>query len=381
VNELRHFQKVCIAGAGFSGAVIAERTASDFGLPVVVIDRRTHIGGNSWSEIDGETGVEFHKYGSHIFHTSDNEVWEYISRFTGFNSYRHHVWTISGGRVYPMPINLSTINSFYGLALSPDEARALTMRESARDGINEPSNFEEKAVSLVGRPLYEAFISGYTAKQWEKDPKELAADIITRLPVRYSYNTRYFSDTWEGIPLEGYGGLFRKLLDHPRIEVRLGVDFADLRDTLPDALIVFTGAIDEYFCYRLGRLEWRTMNFEAERPDCADFQGTAVVNYADPDIPYTRIHEFKHYHPERPDTGNTLIFREYSRWAGMSDEPYYPVDTEANRRLYADYAALAEREAPEVVFCGRLGQYKYLDMDDAVREALRCYADEVRPRL
>jgi UDP-galactopyranose mutase len=378
---MNDFPQVCIVGAGFVGAVIAERIASDAGLPVLVIDRRRHIGGNSWSGIDEKTGVEFHKYGSHIFHTSKKAVWEYLSRFTRFNEYRHHVWITSGGRVYPMPINLSTINSFYGCAMSPDEARALTAREAARDGSADPANLEEKAVSLVGRPLYEAFIRGYTAKQWEKDPKELSAEIITRLPVRYSYNIRYFSDTWEGIPLAGYGELFRKLLAQTDIEVRTGVDFAELRGSLRDALIIYTGAIDEYFGCKLGRLEWRTVDFEAERPDCADFQGATVMNYADPDIPYTRIHEFKHYHPERPDTGKTLIFREYSRWAGIGDEPCYPVDTAANRRLYANYAALAAREAPKVVFCGRLGQYKYLDMDDAVAAALRCYADTVRPRL
>jgi UDP-galactopyranose mutase len=375
------FPRVCIVGAGFVGAVIAERIASDAGMRVLVIDRRRHIGGNSWSELDAETGVEFHKYGSHIFHTSNRDVWEYLRRFTRFNEYRHHVWSISGGRVYAMPVNLSTINSFYGRALSPDQARELTAGEAARDAFDNPSNLEEKAVSLVGRPLYEAFIRGYTAKQWEKDPKELAADIITRLPVRYSYNTRYFSDTWEGIPLNGYGELFRKLLAHPDIEVRTGVEFAELRGSLRDILIIYTGAIDEYFGCRLGRLEWRTLNFEAERPACPDFQGTAVINYADPDIPYTRIHEFKHYHPERPDTGKTLIFREYSRWAGISDEPYYPVDTEAGCRLYADYAALAEREAPDVVFSGRLGRYQYMDMDDAVAAALCCYTDTVRPRL
>jgi UDP-galactopyranose mutase len=372
---------VCIVGAGFVGAVIAERIASDAGLPVLVIDRRRHIGGNAWSEVDAETGVEFHKYGSHIFHTSNSEVWEYVRRFTSFNEYRHHVWIISGGRVYAMPINLSTFGSFYGRAMSPDEARALTAQEAARAGIAEPADLEEKALSLVGRPLYEAFIRGYTAKQWEKDPKELSADIIARLPVRYSYNTRYFSDTWEGIPLHGYGELFRKLLAHPDIEVRTGVDFAELRGSLRDALIIYTGAIDEYFGYSLGRLEWRTVDFEAERPGCADFQGTAVMNYADPDIPYTRIHEFKHYHPERPDTGKTLVYREYARWAGKDDEPYYPVDTQANRRLYKDYAAMAEHKAHDVVFCGRLGQYAYLDMDKAVAAALHCYTDTVRPRL
>lgn len=374
--------QVCIVGAGFAGAVLAERIASDAGLPVTVLDRRRHIGGNSWSEMDVETGVDVHTYGSHIFHTSDAEVWEYVNRFTQFNSYRHQVWTTYAGQVYPLPVNLASINHFYGQALSPQQARALVAQEAEKEGIHDPANLEEKAVSLIGRPLYEAFIRGYTMKQWAKDPRELSPDIITRLPVRYSYNLRYFADTWEGIPLHGYGALFRTMLEHPHIDLRLGVDFAALRSSLPEeTLLIYTGAIDEYFTYRLGRLEWRTVDFETERPDCADFQGTTVMNYADADIPYTRIHEFKHYHPERPDTGKTVIFKEYSRWAGQEDEPYYPVDTERNRRLYADYTALAASDAPATIFCGRLGSYKYLDMDDAVREALDCYANVVKPRL
>lgn len=374
--------KIVIVGAGFFGAVLAERIAADAGREVTVVDRRSHPGGNCWSEVDSETGVEYHTYGSHIFHTSNEAVWRYITAFTRFNAYRHTVWTTRRDRVYAMPVNLATINAFYGKNLSPAAARALIAAEIAREGITEPRNLEEMAISLVGRPLYDAFIRNYTIKQWEKDPTELSADIITRLPVRYTYNNRYFTDEHEGIPLEGYGAVFKKLLSHRGITVRLNTDFAAIRPHLaPDTLICWTGAIDEFFEYALGRLEWRTVDFAAERPGVPDFQGTAVMNYADGDVPYTRIHEFTHYHPERPAPGSTLIFKEYSRAAGENDEPYYPVDTAGNRERLVRYQDLAKREAPNVIFGGRLGRYTYYDMDDAIDAALRCYAEEVLPRL
>ncbi|MDR1241572.1 MAG: UDP-galactopyranose mutase [Deltaproteobacteria bacterium] len=375
--------RVLIVGAGFFGSVLAERIAEDAGLPVTVIDRREHVGGNCWSEVDRSTGVEFHKYGSHIFHTSSEEVWKYVSRFTAFNEYRHVVWTTFQNRVYSMPINLGTINAYYGKNLSPSEAHAFIQEELGRENISQPHNLEEKAVSLIGRPLYEAFIREYTIKQWSKEPVELPADIITRLPVRFSYNNRYFFDTYEGIPLEGYGKLFERLLAHDKITVRLGTDYADMAQSAPprDTLIIWTGAIDAFFDYALGQLEWRTMDFEEQRFDLPDFQGATVMNYADAAVPYTRIHEFKHYHPEREDTGKTLIFKEYSRFAQRGDEPYYPVDTRANRELFARYQDLARTRAANVIFGGRLGNYKYYDMDDAIMAALACYRDVVVPRL
>ncbi len=375
------YTHLLVVGAGFFGAVIAERVAAELDLPVTVIDRRPHIGGNCWSAVDEETGVECHMYGSHIFHTSDGEVWKYLRRFTEFNAYRHHVWTQHAGHVYAMPINLHTINSYYRRNFSPEEARAFIREEAAAEGIVTPSNLEEKAVSLIGRPLYTAFIRGYTIKQWEKDPTELDPAIITRLPVRYNYDNRYFSDALEGIPLDGYGAVFRRMLDHPRISVRLETDFADLRETLSeDTLVCYTGAIDQFFDYSLGRLEWRTVDFAVERPPCADFQGTSVMNYADAEIPWTRIHEFRHYHPERPCTGRTVIFREFSRFAGPEDAPYYPVATPRNAALLEEYRRLAAA-LPDVVFGGRLGTYRYLDMDDTIAEALACYASVIRPRL
>lgn len=373
--------RVLIVGAGFFGAVTAERLAAAAGVPVTVIDRRAHIGGNSWSEWDVETGVEFHKYGSHIFHTANVEVWRYITRFTEFNRYRHSVWTVSRGKVYPMPINLATINSYYGKNLTPDQARELIRRE-AEEFTGVPENLEEKAVSQIGRPLFEAFIRGYTVKQWEKAPRELSAAIISRLPVRYTYDLGYFSDPHEGIPLHGYADLFKNLLGHEKIEVRLNTGYADVLAECGGRFpgpVVYTGAIDEFFQYRLGRLDWRTLDMEWDRPGCSDYQGTAVMNYADDDVPYTRIHEFKHYHPERSDTGKTLICREYSRSATGKDEPYYPVDTQRNRELYRAYVALAEAEAPEVIFGGRLGEYKYLDMDATIFAALECYRTKLAP--
>ena len=281
---------ILIVGAGLFGSVMAERIANGLGLPVTVIEKRSHTGGNCWSEIDAETGIEIHKYGPHIFHTSNREVWDYISQFTQWNNYQHHVWSRHKGRMYSMPINLATINSFYGMSLTPAEAEKFIAAEAAREGITEPANLEEKAISMIGRPLYEAFIRGYTIKQWEKDPTELAPEIITRLPVRFNYNSRYFNDIWEGIPLHGYAAIFEKMLSNPLISVRLNTDWFDIRDSIsPDTLVIYTGPIDRFFDYRFGRLEWRTLDFEKEYHDVPDYQGAAQINEADTDTPQTRF--------------------------------------------------------------------------------------------
>lgn len=372
--------KYLVVGAGFFGAVVAERIANDLGERVLVIDRRTHIGGNSYSEPDSETGIEVHRYGSHIFHTRHGEVWEYVTRFSGFNTYRHKVLTRFGDRVFRMPINLSTINDFYGLSLSPSEAREFLRSETAREGILEPANLEEKAVASIGRPLYEAFIKGYTHKQWERDPHELPASIISRLPVRFSYNDDYFSDPWQGIPTIGYGELFRRLFAHERIEVRLGLDFFDIREQIPAGCsVIYTGPIDRFFDYRHGQLGWRTLRFESEVLPVEDHQGTAVMNYADADVPYTRVHEFRHYHPERshPDD-RTVIFREYSTGRDAAADPCYPVNAAEDRRKLELYQAEAGR-LPDVLFGGRLGEYRYLDMDQTILSALKMYDERIRP--
>lgn len=375
-------KKLFIVGSGFFGAVIAERVATEYDIEIIVIERRNHIGGNCYSEIDAETGVEYHKYGSHIFHTSDEKVWDYINRFGEFNEYRHRVYTSFNGEIFSMPINLDTINSYFRKALTPNEAKNFIEGEIKKENISAPQNLEEKAISLIGRSLYEAFVRGYTIKQWEKDPKELSPDIITRLPVRYNYNNRYFADRFEGIPVDGYGKMLQKMLSSPKIKILLNTSYKDIASEISDRdIVIYTGAIDEYFDYKFGALEWRTVDFEVEKFEYPDYQGTSVMNYADEKVPFTRIHEFKHYHPERKDTGKTIIFKEYSRFASPGDEPYYPVFTEKNKKLHQQYIEFAETVAPNVVFGGRLGLYRYLDMDDTISEALMCYENTIKLML
>ena len=370
-----------IAGSGFFGAVMAERIANVLGEPVLVLEKRDHFGGNSFSEQDPETGIEYHRYGTHLFHTSQADVWAWINRFTAFNNYRHRVLTRHSGRMYTMPINLMTLNNFFGVDLKPSEAAAFIAERAAREGFTNPANFEEKAVSLIGRELYDAFIRHYTAKQWETDPKLLPAETISRLPVRANYNDFYFNDIYEGLPLDGYHAIFERVFADKRIKVVCNCDFFDVRDTLrPDATLIYTGPIDRYFDYRLGALGWRTLDFEIERPEMEDYQGASVVNYPDADVRFTRIHEFRHLHPERRYTQErTLIMREYSRFAAREDEPYYPINTPADKSLYDQYAALAARETG-VVFGGRLGTYRYLDMHQAIGAALKSFERDVLPR-
>ncbi len=371
-----------IVGSGFFGLTIAERCANELGLKVLVLDRRHHIGGNAYSEPDPETGIEVHVYGAHLFHTSNKKVWDYVNRFTDFTPYQHRVYTSHSGQVYPMPINLGTINQFFDAAYSPDEARALIKEQSAELGDKEPENFVEKGVSLIGRPLYEAFIAHYTAKQWQTDPEQLSADIISRLPVRYTYNNRYFNDTYEGLPANGYTAWLERMADHPNIEVRLETDFFDVRDEyVAQVPIVYTGPVDEYFGSSEGKLSWRTLDFEREVVGSGDFQGTSVMNYPDPDVPFTRIHEFRHFHPERDyPSDKTVIMREFSRFAGEGDEPYYPVNTAEDREKLLKYRKLADAE-PNVLFGGRLGTYKYLDMHMAIGSALSMFDNKLEPHF
>jgi UDP-galactopyranose mutase len=352
---------------------------------VTVIDRRSHIGGNAFSEDDPETGIEVHRYGAHPFHTSNPTVWEYAQRFTRFTDYVHRVYTNHRGVVYPLPINLGTINQFFQAAYSPAEARALVTELAGEFDPKDARDLEERAVGLVGRPLYEAFIRDYTAKQWQTDPRELPADVISRLPVRYTYDNRYFSDTWEGLPVDGYTAWLERMADHPRISVQLDTDFFDTSQPLHKAAavgrvpVVYTGPVDRYFDYAEGELAWRTLDFEREVVPVADYQGTSVMNYADADVPYTRIHEFRHFHPERADrypTDRTIIMREYSRFAARDDEPYYPVNTAADRARLLAYRALADGE-PDVHFGGRLGTYQYLDMHMAIGSALSMWRNRL----
>jgi UDP-galactopyranose mutase len=371
-----------IVGSGFFGLTIAERCAEELGLKVLVLERRQHIGGNAYSEPDPQTGIEVHVYGAHLFHTSNEKVWEYVNRFTDFTDYQHRVYTSHRGQVYPMPINLGTINQFFDAAYSPDEARAVIKEQAAELGGKEPENFVEKGVSLIGRPLYEAFIAHYTAKQWQTDPEKLSADIISRLPVRYTYNNRYFNDTHEGLPVDGYTAWLERMAAHPNIEIRLSTNFFDVRDEYVGKVpIVFTGPVDEYFDKSEGELSWRTLDFEREVLDTGDFQGTSVMNYPDPDVPHTRIHEFRHFHPERDyPSDRTVIMREYSRFADKGDEPYYPVNTDEDRVKLLKYRDLAKKE-PMVLFGGRLGTYKYLDMHMAIGSALSMFENKLKPHF
>jgi len=262
-----------VVGSGFFGLTVAERCARDLGLRVLVVERRPHIGGNAYSEAEPETGIEIHRYGAHLFHTSNARVWEYASRFTAFTGYQHRVFSIYKGRVYPMPINLATMCEYFGTALSPDEARKLVAEQAAEVPPGRAANLEQKAISLIGRPLYEAFIRGYTYKQWQTDPVDLPAEIITRLPVRYTFDNRYFSDTFEGLPADGYTAWLERMVDHPNIEVRLNTDFSQVRsDVVGRVPVVYTGPLDAYFAYAAGDLSWRTLDFDMEVLATGDFQ-------------------------------------------------------------------------------------------------------------
>jgi len=372
---------LAVVGSGFFGLTVAERCANDLGLRVLILERRDHIGGNAYSEAEPQTGIEIHRYGAHLFHTSNARVWEYVNRFTTFTGYQHRVFSVYKGRVYPLPINLATICEYFGAVMSPDEARALIAEQSAEVPPGQAANLEQQAISLIGRPLYEAFFRGYTSKQWQTDPTKLPAEIVTRLPVRYTFNNRYFSDTFEGLPTDGYTAWLERMADHKNIEVRLGTDFAELRSSLlGNVPVVYTGPLDAYFGYAAGDLGWRTLDFDVEVLPTGDFQGTPVMNYADEDVPFTRIHEFRHFHPERDwyPKDKTVIMREYSRLARRGDEPYYPINTEADRSRLLNYREMAERE-PGVFFGGRLGTYKYLDMHMAIGSALSMYDNRIRP--
>ena len=373
-----------VVGSGFFGLTVAERAANQLGKKVLVVDRRHHLGGNAYSEPDPETGIEVHRYGAHLFHTSNERVWAYVNRFTEFTGYQHRVFTIHRGRVYPMPVNLATICEYAGTAMSPDEAREWVAKHAAEIDVAAATNFEEKGVALVGRPLYEAFFAGYTAKQWQTDPKDLPASIVSRLPVRYTFDNRYFADTHEGLPVNGYTAWLEAMADHPDIEVRLDTDWFDIRDSLPAGVpTVYTGPIDRYFDYAEGELGWRTLDFVPEVVPTGDFQGTPVMNYADGDVPFTRIHEFRHFHPERTHypSDRSIIMREYSRFAESGDEPYYPINTADDRAMLERYRARAKQEATErrVLFGGRLGTYKYLDMHMAIGSALTMVDNRIAP--
>ena len=352
-----------IVGAGFSGAVVARQLA-EAGIASTVLDQRDHVAGNAHTERNAN-GVMVHVYGPHIFHTAFENVWEYINRFGDMVPYNHRVKATYAGRVYSLPVNLLTINQFFGLTLSPAEAQEF-IAGKADPGIDTPVTFEDQALKFVGRELYEAFFKGYTQKQWGLAPTELPASILARLPVRFNYEDSYFNHPYQAIPRDGYTPIVHAILDHPLIEVRLG--HAVTADDLAGADHVFwSGPIDEYFRHAHGRLGYRTLDF-AEEALTGDFQGCPVMNYCDPEVPYTRITEHKHFTPWESHEG-TVIYREYSRLAGPQDIPYYPIRLVTEKEQLLRYVQQAQ-ESTGVTFLGRLGTYRYLDMDVTIKEAL-----------
>ena len=362
-----------IIGAGLFGSVFAQR-AKAAGKSVLVIDKRPHIAGNVYTE--KVEGIDVHRYGAHIFHTNNKAVWEYVNRFVPFNRFTNSPVANYKGELYSLPFNMYTFNKMWGV-VTPEEAAAKIAEQRAAAGITEPKNLEEQAISLVGTDIYEKLIKGYTQKQWGRPCDQLPSFIIKRLPVRLTFDNNYFNALYQGIPIGGYTRLVENLLEG--IEVRLGVNYLEYKDEL-DALaerIVYTGPIDAYFDYSLGALEYRSVRFETELLDMPNFQGNAAVNYTDAETPYTRIIEHKWFtfgkDEEGRDLPKTVISREYSSEWHPGDEPYYPVNDEKNSALYAQYRALADREA-KVIFGGRLGEYRYYDMDAVIASALDCAA-------
>lgn len=351
-----------IVGAGLYGAVFA-REMTDRGQRVLVIDRRNHIAGNIYTE--EIAGINVHRYGAHIFHTNDETVWNYVNRFAKFNRYTNSPIANYHGEIYNMPFNMNTFNKMWGV-ITPEEAHAKIEEQRGKSGITEPKNLEEQAISLVGTDIYEKLIQGYTSKQWGRPCAELPAFIIKRLPVRFNYDNNYFNALYQGIPIGGYTKLVENMLQG--IGVQLNVDYLTKKTELDElaGTVVYTGPIDAYFRNKLGTLQYRSIRFETEILDTENYQGNAVVNYTDSDTPYTRIIEHKHF--EFGTQSQTVISREYSAEWQPGDEPYYPINDEKNTKLYKEYAALAEKE-PQIIFGGRLGEYRYYDMDTVIAAA------------
>lgn len=358
-------KQTLIIGAGFSGAVIARELAEN-GYQVKVIDKRSHIAGNCHTERDDETNVMVHHYGPHIFHTDDQEVWEYVTKHGEMMPYTNRVKSTVGGQVYSLPVNLHTINQFFGKAFRPQEAHDFIVNEQADKSIDEPQSFEEQALKFVGRDLYEAFFKGYTQKQWGMSPTKLPASILKRLPARFNYDDNYFFHKYQGMPKDGYTVIVESILNHPNIIIELNREF-DHAELGGFDHVFYTGPLDGFYDYRLGRLGYRTLDFE-RHVDEGDYQGCAVMNYGEESVPFTRIAEHKHFTPwEKHD--KTVYFKEYSRLCGEEDIPYYPIRLVDEKTMLEQYVNLANQET-KVTFVGRLATYRYLDMDVTIREAL-----------
>ena len=370
--------KILIVGSGFFGLTLAERISSQFNLNVLVLEKREHIGGNAYSFTDPDTGIEIHKYGTHIFHTKNKAIWDYINQFSSFNDYRHIVESNVDGINFPIPINLRTLEMSFGKSFSESEAENFFALQKIRFKGQEITNAKMKAVSLVGEALYEKFYEGYTKKQWGVDPLDLPPDIISRIPVRTNLNAEYFDDEYQGIPSHGYGNLFSNMVAGEKITVLTGVDFFDFSSRIRSSqALIYSGAIDRLFQFRHGALGWRSVSFEIEKIEKEKFQNRAVVNYPEISVPYTRIHEFKHLHPEvgkiQP---HTIIAREYSQITTNSEEPYYPINTQHDREILSVYTEAA-RLQKNIIVGGRLGRYQYLDMHMAIGNALSVFANEI----
>ena len=357
-----------VVGAGLFGATFAYEAAKR-GKRVKVIEKRDHIAGNIYTkEVDG---IQVHQYGAHIFHTSNKEIWNYINQFAEFNRYTNSPVANYKGHMYNLPFNMNTFSEMWGVR-TPDEAMAKINEQRQEMAGKEPKNLEEQAISLIGRDIYEKLIKGYTEKQWGQKATELPAFIIRRLPVRLTYDNNYFNDLYQGIPIGGYTQIVEKMLDNQLIDVETGVDFFEQKnDYLANyPKIVFTGMIDQFFNYQLGELQYRSLRFETEEKNTGNYQGNAVINYTDAETPYTRIIEHKHFEFGKGDKNKTIITREYPADWHRGDEPYYPVNNQKNNELYKQYAQLAEKKANNVIFGGRLGQYRYYNMDQVLHAAL-----------
>lgn len=357
-------QHVCIVGAGFSGAVIA-RELAEKGIPSVIFDERSHVAGNCHTARCQDTGVNVHQYGPHIFHTDNEEVWSFINRFGEMMPYVNRVKTTYKDQVYSLPINLHTLNQFFGKAMRPAEASEF-LASKADPTITDPQSFEEQALSMIGDDLYQAFFRGYTRKQWGMEPTELPASILKRLPVRFNYDDNYFFHKYQGMPKDGYTKIVENILDHELITVHLETSYDP--SSGPWKHTFYSGPIDRYFNYKLGRLGYRTLKFEPEVHD-GDYLGTAVMNFGEVDVPYTRISEHKHFSPWE-EHEKTIIFKEYSSQCGENDIPYYPIRQVKEKGMLLEYEKLAESVSNDVTFIGRLGTYRYLDMDVTIAEAL-----------
>lgn len=370
-------KKYLVVGSGLFGSVFAYEMAKR-GFEVKVIEKRNHLGGNIYTEeVDG---IQVHKYGAHIFHTKMKKIWDYINQFADFNNYVNSPVANYKGEMYNLPFNMNTFNELWGVITPAEAQRKIAEQKEKVNFSGKPKNLEEQAISQVGPDVYRILIKGYTEKQWGKSATDLPASIIKRLPVRFIYDNNYFDDPYQGIPIGGYTQIIKKLLDNELVEVELGKDFFSNRDEYlgGDYTVVFTGMIDEFFDYRLGELEYRSLKFETEVVNVGNYQGNAVVNYTDSEIPYTRIIEHKHFEFGKGDKNKTVITREYPKTWSRGDEPYYPLSDRKNRELYTEYVNLAQRTDSNVIFGGRLGQYRYYNMDQTIMSALRMVKNELK---